>query len=165
MFTVKHDVVFDPFAGTGTTLLAALAAERNSIGIEIDPSLAASSLRMLLAGSDVANAYTDARLLRHIEFAAKRSAENKPVKYVNMHYGFPVMTRQEQELLLNEVVEITAAGENRLCVTYSDKPQQEISREWTSEELESAAKGITNGIALKHHNPKSISDIQEQLRF
>jgi len=31
------DTVFDPFAGTGTTLVTAHQLERNSIGIEIDP--------------------------------------------------------------------------------------------------------------------------------
>ena len=35
--TVPGDTVFDPFAGTGTTLLVANQLKRNSIGIEIDP--------------------------------------------------------------------------------------------------------------------------------
>lgn len=35
--TVRGDTVFDPFAGTGTTLVVANQIGRNSIGIEIDP--------------------------------------------------------------------------------------------------------------------------------
>jgi site-specific DNA-methyltransferase (adenine-specific) len=35
--TLPGDTVLDPFAGTGTTLLAAYQLNRNSIGIEIDP--------------------------------------------------------------------------------------------------------------------------------
>jgi DNA modification methylase len=31
------DIVFDPFAGTGTTLVVAHQLKRNSIGVEIDP--------------------------------------------------------------------------------------------------------------------------------
>lgn len=37
MFSFAGDTVLDPFAGTGSTALAALAAGRNSISIEIDP--------------------------------------------------------------------------------------------------------------------------------
>jgi site-specific DNA-methyltransferase (adenine-specific) len=36
MFSFHSDTVIDPFCGTGTTMLAALRADRNSIGIEID---------------------------------------------------------------------------------------------------------------------------------
>ena len=35
--TQINDTVFDPFAGTGTTLVTAYQLKRNSIGIEIDP--------------------------------------------------------------------------------------------------------------------------------
>lgn len=37
MFSFAEDVVLDPFAGTGTTMLASMKTGRNSIGIEIDP--------------------------------------------------------------------------------------------------------------------------------
>jgi DNA modification methylase len=37
MFSFVHDTVLDPFAGTGTTLLAAVSCQRNAIGVEIDP--------------------------------------------------------------------------------------------------------------------------------
>jgi modification methylase len=38
MFSFAGDTVLDPFAGTGTTNLAAIEAGRNSIGIEIEPT-------------------------------------------------------------------------------------------------------------------------------
>jgi site-specific DNA-methyltransferase (adenine-specific) len=37
MFSFAGDTVLDPFAGTGSTAIGAIAAGRNSIGIEIDP--------------------------------------------------------------------------------------------------------------------------------
>ncbi len=36
MFSFFSDTVLDPFCGTGTTMLAAMKCDRNSIGIEID---------------------------------------------------------------------------------------------------------------------------------
>ncbi|MBD3282352.1 MAG: site-specific DNA-methyltransferase, partial [Candidatus Portnoybacteria bacterium] len=38
MYSVKNDNVLDPFLGTGTTTMAAMASQRNSLGIELDKS-------------------------------------------------------------------------------------------------------------------------------
>lgn len=48
MFSFAGDTVLDPFCGTGTTMLAAMKCDRNSIGIEIDSQyckMAAKHLR------------------------------------------------------------------------------------------------------------------------
>lgn len=48
MFSFYGDTVLDPFCGTGTTMVAALKADRNSIGVEIDQEycrMAATRLR------------------------------------------------------------------------------------------------------------------------
>jgi site-specific DNA-methyltransferase (adenine-specific) len=37
MFSFAGDVVLDPFVGSGTTMIAAAKAGRNSVGVEIDP--------------------------------------------------------------------------------------------------------------------------------
>lgn len=37
MFSFSGDTVIDPFCGSGTTMIAALKAGRNSVGVEIDP--------------------------------------------------------------------------------------------------------------------------------
>lgn len=49
MFSFAGDTVVDPFAGTGTTAIAAMETDRNSISIEIDPSYVASMESRLLA--------------------------------------------------------------------------------------------------------------------
>ena len=123
MFSVKEDVVLDPFAGTGTTLAAALTAGRNSVGVEIDETLVPVAQNLLRSTPPAANEYNHARLARHEEWAAARTAESGPLKYASRHYGFPVMTAQEQDLLLNEVTGI--AGETdgmTLMAQYSEKP-------------------------------------------
>ena len=61
MFSFSGDTVLDPFAGTGTTMVAALRAGRNSIGVEIDAEccrLAAHRLR-----DETAHLFSRARLL------------------------------------------------------------------------------------------------------
>jgi len=39
MFSIKGDIVLDPFLGSGTTIRLALQNERNSIGYETDQNL------------------------------------------------------------------------------------------------------------------------------
>lgn len=50
MYTYEQDLVLDPFMGSGTTLVAARAANRRTVGYDIDPGyvkLAASRLAEL----------------------------------------------------------------------------------------------------------------------
>jgi site-specific DNA-methyltransferase (adenine-specific) len=49
MFSFHGDTVLDPFCGSGTTLIAALKNNRNSIGIEIDPEYCKMTARHLKA--------------------------------------------------------------------------------------------------------------------
>lgn len=53
MFSFVGDTVCDPFAGTGTTLVAAAQARRNGIGVEIDPSYVAMAKRRLSQVGDL----------------------------------------------------------------------------------------------------------------
>jgi DNA modification methylase len=47
MFSFYGDTVLDPFCGTGTTMLAAMKTNRNSIGIEIDPEYCKIALKKI----------------------------------------------------------------------------------------------------------------------
>jgi DNA modification methylase len=47
MFSFCGDTVLDPFCGTGTTILAAMKSNRNSIGVEIDPEYCQMALKRL----------------------------------------------------------------------------------------------------------------------
>jgi site-specific DNA-methyltransferase (adenine-specific) len=48
MFSFHGDTVLDPFCGSGTTMLAAMKWERNSLGVEIDPDYCRMAARRIL---------------------------------------------------------------------------------------------------------------------
>jgi site-specific DNA-methyltransferase (adenine-specific) len=60
MFSFTGDTVLDPFCGSGTTMVAALKNERNSVGVEIDPEYCRMSARYLKAESQ--DLFRDAEL-------------------------------------------------------------------------------------------------------
>ena len=135
MHSVKGDTVLDPFAGTGITAAAALASGRNAVSVELDPALLPVAQRLLLSLPEFANRHLRQRLRRHLEFVRKRIAEGKGFKYVNRSYGFPVVTSQEQDLVLNDLLSVT--GDNvSTTALYDDKPQSEFVREWSPGEVE-----------------------------
>jgi site-specific DNA-methyltransferase (adenine-specific) len=52
LFSFAGDTVLDPFCGTGSTALAALASGRNSISVEIEPKYLAYAARRTQAAAD-----------------------------------------------------------------------------------------------------------------
>lgn len=130
MFSIKEDTVLDPFLGTGTTLAAAAVTGRNAIGIDIDPELTYSAADMLSGVSRFANDFNASRILRHVEFAAERYSQNRPMKYVNQHYDFPVVTAQERKALLNTLPGIESTGDMEFRVEYGDAPDPALCGVW-----------------------------------
>ena len=100
MFSVQGDVVLDPFSGTGTTALAALANGRNSIGFEIDKSFLELVAKRLKSSMAELNERNLNRLSSHIQWAKEFMAQKGHIKHANAFYGFPVMTKQETEIRL-----------------------------------------------------------------
>ena len=122
MYSAKKDIVLDPFLGTGTTMVAAMATCRNSTGFEIDLNLRDTIHAVESNIVCFSNQYLQNRIKKHIDFAADRIKTKGTLKYKNKFYGFPVVTRQERELIINELTSINDVGKNRFEVSYSEKP-------------------------------------------
>lgn len=122
MFSIKGDLVLDPFLGTGTTTLAAIASQRNSIGIEIDKSFKPVILSKVIDnnGNEINN-YIQNRVLKHSEFISMRKKEGKMPAYINKNLGLPVITRQEISITFEYLKEIKLVGEGVFEVSYSQK--------------------------------------------
>ncbi|RKU16090.1 modification methylase [Candidatus Poribacteria bacterium] len=123
MYSVKGDVILDPFLGTGTTTAAAMTSGRNSIGVEIDKSFQHAIRPIANHVIDFSNDYLRDRLIRHAAFVKNRIQNSKPLKYTNKYYGCPVVTSQEQFILLNNLETIHACEEDTFEILYATKPQ------------------------------------------
>ncbi|MED5369558.1 MAG: site-specific DNA-methyltransferase [Myxococcota bacterium] len=112
MYSVQGDCVLDPFVGTGTTLQAALASGRSSVGVEIDPELAQGVLPGLEASQGLGEALGARRLRAHQDFVRGRLEAGKDFKHASEVYAFPVVTRQERTLELLACVGVERAGDS-----------------------------------------------------
>ena len=101
MFSVKGDTILDPYLGTGTTTLASIASERNSIGIEIDPTLRSTIHKNISTKTNAySQKYVENRINEHKKFVDNF---HKPLKYFNKNHNFSVMTREEESIKLSFV--------------------------------------------------------------
>jgi len=124
MYSVRGDLVLDPFWGTGTTSVAAMAAARNSIGLEIDADMESHLDACTQGLCDRLNRYVEGRLARHLAFIEDRMATNAPFKYRNSAYGFPVITAQEKDLILNPLIRLKRSSRSEVDVDYDAAPQE-----------------------------------------
>ena len=115
MYSLKDDTVLDPFLGTGTTMMAAMAGQRNSIGFEIDDTF----LRMVeqnVAKTSIVelNSVVESRIEKHKRFLSERNADPKKdeLKHFNSNLNMAVMTSQETDMLFSCVQSIEKAGTN-----------------------------------------------------
>ncbi len=120
MFSIKNDVILDPFLGTGTTTLAAIASQRNSIGVELDQCFRNHIIKKILSSTNLINNYITERLRKHIEFVQKYEETQIPLKYRSLNYGFPVMTKQEEKIKLPVIKRIIQKDSNKIVAEYSE---------------------------------------------
>lgn len=130
MYSVRGDLVLDPFWGTGTTSVAAMSAARNSIGLEIDADMESHLDVCTQSLCNRLNRYIEGRLARHLAFVEDRMAANAPLKYRNTAYGFPVVTAQEKELILNPLIRLKRSSRAEVDVDYDAAPQEAFCKNW-----------------------------------
>ncbi len=130
MYSVKGDLVVDPFFGIGTTMIAAMAAGRNSIGYEIASDFKDTITARIDTAAKFANQRIESRLQGHIDFVEERFNTKGGFKHKNSHYNFPVITSQERELILNKLISIKKTKKNQYEANYSEKPQKKFCGDW-----------------------------------
>ena len=113
MYSLQGDTVLDPFAGTGTTALAAAASGRDSISIERETSLAPLIAAQLAHAPVLSAARSRRRLADHRAFVDARTTAGKPPKHHNGPHDVPVVTRQETALALPTAQQIHAIAPGR----------------------------------------------------
>ena len=110
MYSVYGDTVLDPFLGTGTTMLAAAALGRNSLGVESDRGLEKVIDETMRRSPAYSSESARGRLKNHLAFVDKQAAGKRELKHFNRLYGFPVVTTQETDLKLVEIKELNRPG-------------------------------------------------------
>ncbi len=126
MFSLREDTVLDPFLGTGTTTMAAMATARNSVGYEIDPNFGKHLFSRFEGVVDFSNQLIENRIANHLKFVKERTKIRGGLGYVSKVYGFPVMTSQETEITFDELSRISKT-ENEVEVQYKETPTFQFS--------------------------------------
>ncbi len=125
MYSLQGETVLDPFLGTGTTLAAAIAAGRSSVGCEIDIDMAREIPEHFDDYIRMGRGQAARRIESHQEFVAKRQSEGKPFKYENEPHGFPVVTRQETGLKVLEPISFEILDELKYQMNHKMVASQE----------------------------------------
>lgn len=117
MFSLYEDTILDPFWGTGTTSLAAMISARNSIGYEVNSEFMKLFKKSTTNLKQLNNDLNSNRLNQHIEFIKRYKKDVKDVKYKSVHYKFPVITKQETDVLLYTIKDYRE-DENKFILNY-----------------------------------------------
>ena len=115
MYSAENDTVLDPFCGLGTTNLACMTANRNSIGVEIDAGIADLARKRLNESKDALNQIISSRISAHLSFIASLSEEKKAKCYHNDNHQFPVKTKQETAIYISSLLRLRHNGTSVIC--------------------------------------------------
>lgn len=115
MYSAEGDTVLDPFAGLGTTNIASMISNRNSIGIDIDPEIVKLAIENMDITTEAANKIIDDRIKRHLEFISTLPDDKKAKCYNNGPHGFRVKTKQETAIEIEQLKCIEKTQNGYIC--------------------------------------------------
>lgn len=127
MYSAEGDTVLDPFLGLGTTSIACMLSNRNSVGVEIDPEIVSLALDNMNLSIASANRYIEARINNHLDFIRTLPKEKKEKCYQNEPHGFSVKTRQETAIEIEQLESIERVESGYACKyrKYKSEPKAE----------------------------------------
>jgi DNA modification methylase len=111
MFSIYEDIILDPFWGTGTTSIAAMISGRNSIGYEIKSDFKEIFKQNIKTIKKLNSDVNYNRINQHLNFINNYGKKNKDLKYNSVFYKFPVITKQEIEILFYSIKNYTEKGD------------------------------------------------------
>ncbi len=125
MYSVQQDTVLDPFLGIGTTMLAAMASARSSIGFEMEKDFFKPIKAQIDSIVDFSNQCIQDRLNSHRDFVERHIGQKGGLKHENRWYGFPVVTNQEKELFIPRLTDVKGIKGHAFEVGYQALPVSE----------------------------------------
>lgn len=129
MFSLVGDTVLDPFLGTGTTSLAAIASGRNSIGYDVDSNFVELARETILNASTYdLNMHILERVESHEKFVRERVLLGKELKHYNAKIELPVMTSQEREIEFEYLSKLSQDGAKIIAYHTTEPPEKLITR-------------------------------------
>ncbi len=117
MYSLYEDTILDPFWGTGTTSLAAMISARNSIGYEINSEFINILKKNIENIKQLNLELLNDRLNQHVNFIKNYQKQNKEIKYKSGYYKFPVITKQERDILLYKIKSLNEV-DNKFILNY-----------------------------------------------
>ncbi len=121
MYSLQGDTVLDPFLGTGTTAIAAMVNNRNSVGYEIDKELKGVILDNI-ENTDInyLNTIVQKRIYAHRLFVEAR-LKSKELKHFNSHLDIAVVTQQERDISIPYIDALSLKDDGAIHVDYTSK--------------------------------------------
>jgi DNA modification methylase len=126
MFSAHDDTVLDPYLGTGTSTVAAMALGRNSIGIEIDSSFKPTIENNIQNSVRLGKQAARKRIAAHLGFVSTRKKMGLSLPHTNEYYGFPIMTRQEVLLRIPILESVRKQKEGLYLASYAKASQKHL---------------------------------------